>query len=122
MVKELSGENMLETKFKIDTKIKNLGSLDINFSDLNFDVRSNNMAELRNELKLPWPDWKIFNATDFEAAGVYNGNLHEGTIKINALADDTKAEYDGLMIILFIWQLELLNRICRFVRILEQKL
>lgn len=97
LVKELSGENMLETKFKIDTKIKNLGSLDINFSDLNFDVRSSNMAELKNALKLPWPDWKIFNATDFEAAGVYNGNLHEGTIKINALADDTKAEYDGLI-------------------------
>ena len=96
-VTELSGEDLLNTNFKLNTEVNNLGSLDIGFKDLNFDIRSSNMSEVKNSLKLPWPDWKIFKAADFEASGTYNGNLHEGTLKAKGIADEVKLEYDGLV-------------------------
>ena len=92
---DASAENMLDTNFKLKADIDNIGTLDVVFKDLTFDVQSNNLENVKNTLKLPWPNWKIFAAQKFAATGTYNGDLHSGVLKVSGSTDDTKIEYEG---------------------------
>lgn len=94
-VVEASAENMYNTDFKLSADVENLGSLDISFANLKFDVQSKNFENIKNKLKLPLPDWKIFASGNFNAAGEYNGNLHEGNFQIKGAVGDVKVEYNG---------------------------
>ncbi len=92
---EASAANMENTDFRLSADIDNLGGLDINFADLKFDVQSKNFENIKDKLKLPLPNWKIFASGNFSAAGEYDGNLHDGNLQIKGTVGDVKVEYNG---------------------------
>jgi len=94
-VTELLAEDVLNSSLKLSGIVSNLGGIDINIADLNYDLHSSGMNEIIDKFALPLPEWEIFKAKNFQAAGSYNGTLSKGNININASADETKFDYSG---------------------------
>lgn len=94
-IKELSANGALSSKIKLAAAVSKLGSLDLNFDEVNFDFQSNKMNEVNEKLKTPWPNWNIFKAGSFQAAGTYSGDLHQGNLDVKISADDNRFAYKG---------------------------
>ena len=96
-VKELLANGALSSKIKLSAAVSKLGSLDLNFDEVNFDFQSNKMNEVNDKLKTPWPNWNIFKAGNFQASGMYSGDLHQGNLDIKISADDNRFAYKGVV-------------------------
>lgn len=94
-VEKLAAENVLNSQVKTSAKISNIGSLDLNFDELEFYLDSLQFNVFNEKVGLPLPKLKVFDKNKFVTEGKYSGNLHEGKLDLQSSVGENKFNYQG---------------------------
>ena len=97
IVENASIENMLSTSVEISGIINNFGEDNLNFNDVNYNIKSSNIKMLADKLSIRLPKWPVFEQNNFIETGILLGNMQKILVNSQTKVGEHSFRYDGIL-------------------------